>query len=60
MVDPPLDFPAVTRARIRALYATTSIPFGVDAYGTVIGWDFRQSPHMLICGADRLRGKPLR
>jgi hypothetical protein len=51
MVDPPLDFPEVTRAKVRALYKDTVIPFGVDAYGNVIGWDFRQSPHFLIAGA---------
>jgi DNA segregation ATPase FtsK/SpoIIIE, S-DNA-T family len=50
MVDPPLDFPAVTRGSIRALYKQTVIPFAVDAYGNVIGWDFKQSPHMLISG----------
>lgn len=51
MVDPPLDFPEVTRAKVRALYKDTVIPFGVDAYGNVIGWDFKQSPHFLIAGA---------
>jgi DNA segregation ATPase FtsK/SpoIIIE, S-DNA-T family len=50
MVDPPLDFPAVTRASIRTLYKQTVIPFGVDAYGNIISWDFKQSPHMLISG----------
>lgn len=50
MVDPPMEFPAVTRAKIRSLYASSTIPFGVDAYGTVISWDFKASPHMLICG----------
>lgn len=50
MVDPPMEFPEVTRARIRSLYASTTIPFGVDAYGNVISWDFKASPHMLICG----------
>jgi hypothetical protein len=51
MVDPPLDFPAVTRAGVRALYKDTVIPFGVDAYGNVVGWDFKASPHFLIAGA---------
>lgn len=51
MVDPPLDFPEVTRANVRALYKDTVIPFGVDAYGNVVGWDFKQSPHFLIAGA---------
>ena len=50
LVDPPLDFPAVTRASIRTLYKQTVIPFGVDAYGNTISWDFKQSPHMLIAG----------
>ncbi|WP_292974826.1 FtsK/SpoIIIE domain-containing protein [Mycobacterium sp.] len=50
MVDPPMEFPEVSRAKIRALYASTTIPFGVDAYGNVISWDFKASPHMLICG----------
>ena len=50
MVDPPLNFPDVTRARIRSLYASTTIPFGVDAYGNVISWEFKASPHMLIAG----------
>ncbi|MBS4730593.1 cell division protein FtsK [Mycobacterium sp. SM1] len=50
MVDPPLDFPVVTRSRIRALYKQTVIPFGIDAYGNTISWDFKQSPHMLIAG----------
>lgn len=50
MIDPPLDFPAVTRASIRRLYKQTVIPFGVDAYGNTISWDFKQSPHMLIAG----------
>lgn len=50
MVSPPMEFPDVTQARIRALYASTVIPFGVDAYGNVISWDFKASPHMLICG----------
>ena len=51
LVDPPLEFPAVTRAAIRKLYKQTVIPFAVDAYGNVIGWDFKQSPHFLIAGA---------
>lgn len=51
MVDPPLDFPEVTRANVRALYKDSVIPFGVDAYGNVVGWDFKQSPHFLIAGA---------
>ncbi|KEF94850.1 hypothetical protein K883_05274 [Mycobacterium sp. TKK-01-0059] len=50
LVDPPLEFPTVTRATIRALYKHTVIPFGVDAYGNTISWDFKQSPHMLIAG----------
>lgn len=50
MVDPPLDFAAVTRASIRTLYKHTVIPFGVDAYGNTIVWDFKQSPHMLVAG----------
>ncbi|ORX14137.1 FtsK/SpoIIIE domain-containing protein [Mycobacterium xenopi] len=50
MVDPPLQFPVVTRAAIRTLYTHTVIPFGVDAYGNTISWDFKQSPHMLIAG----------
>ncbi|OOK65184.1 ftsK/SpoIIIE family protein [Mycobacterium kansasii] len=50
LVDPPLEFPAVTRATIRSLYKHTVIPFGVDAYGNTISWDFKQSPHMLIAG----------
>ncbi len=51
MVDPPLDFPQVTRAAVRTLYKNTVIPFGIDAYGNVVGWDFKQSPHFLIAGA---------
>ena len=51
MVDPPLNFPDVTRASVRTLYKNTVIPFGVDAYGHVVGWDFKQSPHFLIAGA---------
>ena len=51
MVDPPLDFPEVTRASVRTLYKNTVIPFGIDAYGNTIVWDFKQSPHMLIAGA---------
>lgn len=51
MVDPPLDFPEVTRASVRSLYKNTVIPFGIDAYGNVVGWDFKQSPHFLIAGA---------
>ena len=51
LVDPPLEFPAVTRQSIRSLYKQTVIPFAIDAYGNVIGWDFKQSPHMLISGA---------
>ena len=51
MVDPPLNFPEVTRANVRALYKDTVIPFGVDAYGNIVGWDFKQSPHFLIAGA---------
>lgn len=51
LVDPPLDFPTVTRASIRTLYKSAVIPFAVDAYGNTVGWDFRQSPHMLIAGA---------
>lgn len=50
LVDPPLQFPTVTRATIRSLYKHTVIPFGVDAYGNTISWDFKQSPHMLIAG----------
>jgi len=50
MVDPPLDFPTVNRASIRRLYKQTVIPFGIDAYGNTISWDFKQSPHMLIAG----------
>jgi DNA segregation ATPase FtsK/SpoIIIE, S-DNA-T family len=50
MIDPPLQFPHVTRRRIRSLYASTTIPFGIDAYGNIISWDFTQSPHMLISG----------
>jgi DNA segregation ATPase FtsK/SpoIIIE, S-DNA-T family len=50
MIDPPLRFPHVTRRRIRSLYASTTIPFGIDAYGNIISWDFTQSPHMLISG----------
>ncbi len=51
MVDPPLQFPEVTRASIRSLYKRTEIPFGVDGYGNIVTWDFKQSPHMLIAGA---------
>ncbi|MFL0176418.1 FtsK/SpoIIIE domain-containing protein [Mycobacterium sp. SMC-13] len=51
MVDPPLEFPVVTRSTIRSLYKKTCIPFGIDAYGNVMEWDFRQSPHFLIAGA---------
>lgn len=51
MVDPPLEFPVVTRAVIRSLYKKTNIPFGIDAYGNVMEWDFRASPHFLIAGA---------
>lgn len=50
LVDPPLDFPEVTRANVRALYKNTVIPIGVDAYGNVVVWDFKQSPHFLIAG----------
>lgn len=50
MVSPPLDLPAVTRALIRSLYKSTAIPFAVDAYGNVLAWDFRSSPHMLVSG----------
>lgn len=50
MVDPPLEFPVVTRSTIRSLYKKTCIPFGIDAYGNVME-DFRQSPHFLIAGA---------
>ena len=50
MVDPPLAFPTVTRASIRELYKHTVIPFGIDAYGNTICWDFKQSPHMLVAG----------
>jgi DNA segregation ATPase FtsK/SpoIIIE, S-DNA-T family len=50
MIPPPLDFPPVTRATIRTLYKQTVIPIGIDAYGNTIGWDFKQSPHMLIAG----------
>lgn len=49
-VFPPLEIPAVTRATIRAQYKKASIPFGVDAYGNVLSWNFKDSPHMLICG----------
>lgn len=51
MVPPPLDFPVVTRATVRALYKKTPIPFAIDAYGNTIVWDFKQSPHMLVAGA---------
>ncbi|HUO39806.1 MAG TPA: FtsK/SpoIIIE domain-containing protein, partial [Mycobacterium sp.] len=51
LVDPPLEFPVVSRAVIRRLYKQTVIPFAVDAYGNVIVWDFKQSPHFLIAGA---------
>jgi hypothetical protein len=51
LVDPPLDFPAVTRSNVRALYKNTVIPLGVDAYGNVVVWDFKQSPHFLTAGA---------
>lgn len=51
MVDPPLNFPEVTRSAVRALYKQTAIPFAVDAYGNHIVWDFKQSPHFLIAGA---------
>ena len=44
MVDPPLDFPEVTRANVRALYKNTVIPFGVDAYGNVVGVGFQAVP----------------
>ena len=50
MVDPPLAFPTVTRASIRELYKHTVIPFGIDAYGNTLSWDFKQSPHMLVAG----------
>lgn len=50
MVAPPLELPAVTRSTIRTLYQSTSIPFAVDAYGKVISWNFKDSPHMLVCG----------
>lgn len=51
LVDPPLEFPTVTRGAIRKIYARTEIPFAVDAYGNTIGWDFKASPHMLVAGA---------
>lgn len=51
LADPPLDFPTVTRASIRSAYQKTIIPFGVDAYGNTISWDYRLSPHMLAAGA---------
>ena len=51
LVDPPLELPSVTRASVRTLYKNTVIPFGVDAYGNTVGWDFTQSPHFLIAGA---------
>lgn len=51
MVDPPLKFPEISRALIRSLYKKTQIPFGIDAYGNIMEWDFRQSPHFLIAGA---------
>ena len=50
MVDPPLAFPTVTRASVRELYKHTVIPFGIDAYGNTLSWDFKQSPHMLVAG----------
>lgn len=50
LVDPPLEFPVVNRAVIRSLYKQATIPFAVDAYGNVMVWDFRQSPHMLVAG----------
>lgn len=51
LVEPPLEFPVVNRATIRKLFKQTVIPFAVDAYGNVIAWDFKQSPHFLIAGA---------
>lgn len=51
MVNPPLDFPAITRETIRKVYKHSVIPIGVDAYGNIAGWDFTQSPHCLIAGA---------
>ena len=44
MVDPPLDFPAVTRSNVRALYKNTVIPIGVDAYGNVVGVGLQAVP----------------
>lgn len=51
MIDPPLEFPEVTRATIRELYKSAQIPFALDAYDNTIVWDFKQSPHMLVAGA---------
>lgn len=50
LVDPPLEFPVVNRAVIRSLYKQATIPFAIDAYGNVMVWDFKQSPHMLVAG----------
>lgn len=50
MVDPPLQFPEVTRAAIREIYKSTAIPFAVDAYGNTLSWEFKKSPHMLVSG----------
>lgn len=50
LVDPPLDFPVVTKATLRAIYKTARIPFAIDAYENYIEWDFRQSPHLLVAG----------
>ncbi|SKT85370.1 FtsK/SpoIIIE domain-containing protein [Mycobacteroides abscessus] len=50
LVDPPLEFPVVNRKVIRQLYKKSKIPFAVDAYGNVIVWDFRLSPHFLVAG----------
>lgn len=50
-ITPKLDFPEVRRDNIIEIYQNTVLPFGEDAYGNVIGWDFRLSPHCLIAGS---------
>ncbi|MCH9731975.1 MAG: cell division protein FtsK [Actinomycetia bacterium] len=50
LVYPPLDFPQVTRNKIRSLYKNAAIPFAIDAHNNIISWEFKKSPHMLISG----------
>ncbi|SIJ21739.1 cell division protein FtsK [Mycobacteroides abscessus subsp. abscessus] len=50
MVPPNMVFPKVTRGNIREIYKKAVLPFAVDAYGNEIAWDYRVSPHLLLCG----------